>query len=112
MSIRSLLAVLLICLSVPAAGDYVVVSEAYEVALADLRLPGTVNGTVTFKECEECDYRTIRVTSGTRYEANAQLLTLQDFQKELEDVPDPSEITATVLHHLESDTIQAIRVWL
>lgn len=111
MSIRSLLAVLLVCLSVPATADFVPVSKAYEVAVADLRLPGTVNGTVSFRVCEACDYQTIRVTSGTRYEANDQLLTLQDFQKNLEDVRNPSDITATVLHHLESDTIQAIRVW-
>lgn len=111
MSIRSLLAALLLCLGAPAAADFVPVSRAYEVALAYLRLPGTANGTVTFRACETCDYQTIRVTSGTRYEANDQLLTLQDFQKSLEDVRNPSDITATVLHHLESDTIQAIRVW-
>lgn len=108
---RTVLAILLLGLTLPAAADFVVVTEAYEVALSDLRLPGTTNGTLTFRECSECDYRTIRVTAGTRYEANNQTLTLEDFRKAVADVPNPSDVTVTVQHHLESDTITGLQVW-
>lgn len=111
MTIRTLLAALLVCLSVPAAADFVLVSKAYEVTLSELRLPGTANGTVTFRECETCDWHTIRVNAATRYEVNDQPLTLEDLRKGLEDVRNPSAVPVTVLHHLESDTIKAIRVW-
>lgn len=110
-SIRSFLAALLLGIAATAAADFVVVSEAYEVRLTELRLPGTVNGTLAFRECKSCDYRTIRVTSGTSYQANGESLTLEDFRKALEDVPNPSDTTVTVLHHLESDTIRAVQAW-
>ncbi|HET6630763.1 MAG TPA: hypothetical protein VFG91_13390 [Woeseiaceae bacterium] len=111
MFIRSLLAALLLALSVPAAADFEVVSQAYEVPLADLRLPGTVNGTVSFRECETCTYQTVRATATTVYQVNGQALSLQDFQKELEGIQARGDVIATVLHHLESDTIEAIYVW-
>lgn len=108
---RTVLAILLLGLALPAAADFTVVTEAYEVALSNLRLPGTVNGTLTFRECDECSYRTVRVTAGTRYELNNEALTLEDFRKAVEDVRNPSDVTVTVLHHLESDTITGLKVW-
>lgn len=108
---RTVLAILLLGLALPAAADFTVITQAYEVALSDLRLPGTTNGTLAFRECHECDYRTVRVTSGTRYEVNDESLTLEDFRKAVSDVPDPSDVTVTVLHHLESDTITGLKVW-
>jgi hypothetical protein len=111
MFIRKLLAALLIALSVPAAAQFELVSKAYEVPLSELRLPGTTNGTVTFRECETCDYHTVRVNAATRYEANDQEFALQAFREELEGVQDAGNVTATVLRHLESDTIKEIRVW-
>lgn len=109
--IRSLLAILLLGLGAAATADFVVVTEAYEVPVSELRLPGVVNGTVTFRECKECDYRTIRVTAATSYQANGETLSLKDFRNALENVPNPSDATATVLHHLESDTIEGVQVW-
>ncbi len=111
MSIRSLLAVLVVALSAPAAAQLEVVSEAYEVSLANLRLPVTANGTLTFRQCNTCDYRTVRVTAATLYEVNDQARTLQDFRKELGGVQDAGNVIATVLHHLESDSVTAIHVW-
>ena len=110
MHIRTLIVALLVCASLPAAADFVLVSKAYEVALSDLRLPGNVGGTITFKECATCDYQTVRVTSDTRYEANGRSLTLEDFRSELEQVGNPRDVTVTVLHHLETDKVQAVRV--
>jgi hypothetical protein len=110
MNIRILLSAALIALGVPAAADFVTVVEAYEVQLADLRLPGNNNGTLSFKPCSDCDYRTVRVTAATRYEANDRGFTLEDFRKELTHVRNPADQSVTVLHHLQSDTITALRV--
>lgn len=110
MKTRALLAAVLACLSLQAGADFRVVSEAYEVSLRDLRLPGNANGTLSFKACDTCDYRTVRVSSATQYEVNNSTLDLETFRKELEHVRSPREITATVLHHLESNTIAAVRI--
>jgi hypothetical protein len=52
----------------------------------------------------------VRVTAATRYEANDRSLTLEDFRSELEQVRNPRDVTVTVLRHLESDTVKAVRV--
>ena len=111
MMFRTLLAALLVSLCLTAAADFVVVSKAYELSLADVRLPTTPSGSVTFKECKSCDYHTVRVTAETRYEVDAQALTLQEFRKSIAQLTDPADVPVTVLHHLESGTVKAIRVW-
>jgi hypothetical protein len=107
---KTLIIAILLCFGVPAAAEFVLVAEAHEVALRDLRLPGNANGTLSFKPCETCDYQTVRVTAATEYEANGRLYPLQEFRGQLENVRNPAGVTATVLHHLESDTIKAVRV--
>jgi biopolymer transport protein ExbD len=102
--------VLALGLSLPAVAGFEVVSKAHEVSLADLRLPGSTSGTLTFKACEQCDYKTIRVTAATQYQVNRRSVGLEDFRKQLGNITNRRETTVTVLHHLESDTIKAIRV--
>jgi len=110
MKLRALIFALALCASLPAAAVFEVVSKAHEVALTDLRLPGSTSGTLTFKACKDCDYETVRVTASTQYEANRQSLTLEDFRNALAQIRNRQEVTVTVLHHLESDTIKAVRV--
>ena len=47
-----------------------------EVALSDVRLPRTPNGTIAFKECRRCDYNVMRVGGDTRYRLNGTLVRL------------------------------------
>jgi hypothetical protein len=110
MKIRTMIIATLAAISVQAAADLVTVSKAYEISLPDLRLPGSTSGTLSFKACDSCDYKTVRVTAATRYEANGRNLDLEAFRKELGGIRNPREETATVLHHLQSDTIEAIRI--
>lgn len=110
MHIQKLLLATLIGLSVPAHGDFVTVVEAYEVQLSDLRLPENANGTLAFKPCSDCGYQTVRVNAATEYEANNRRLSLSDFREELQRVNDPATHSVTVMHHLELDTITALRV--
>lgn len=110
MNIRTTLLAFVLGFSLPAAADFEIVSKAHEVALADLRLPGSTSGTLTFKACEDCDYRTIRVTASTQYEVNRRSVGLEDFRNQLANIRDRRETTVTVLHHLETDTVKAVRV--
>jgi hypothetical protein len=43
---------------------------------------------------------------------NSQSISLEDFRDRLGSIRDRREKTVTVLHHLESDAIKAIRVRL
>lgn len=104
---------LLLCLGLSAAthaGD--VVSQAYEVSLDNFRAPATVNGGISFKECDRCERRVVRVGAGTRYNVNGKAVSLDDFRKAIASANDRSKTWLTVLHHLESDTIETVSVSL
>lgn len=109
MSIKTIICIASLCLSAPlmaAPGD--VTSQGYEVSLSNFTAPATVNGGVTFKECDDCNRRTVRVVSGTRYAVNGKTVRLEAFRKAILQVSDREAASLTVLHHLESDTIELI----
>ena len=110
MKIKTLIIVTLLCLGLTVAVQSQIVSQAYEVTLSDLRTPTTENGAVAFKKCNECELMRVRVTSSTHYVINGKTVKLQDFRKTVRQASDHDENTATVLHHLESDTIVSIHV--
>ncbi len=112
MNIKFLVAVTLLCLgtSIPASGQ--IVSLAYEVPLSEFRAPATTNGGASFRECSDCERHLVRVTAATHYLINGKSMRLQAFKEALMHANDRDEKTLTVLHHLESDTIQSISVSL
>jgi hypothetical protein len=110
MNVKKLILLALLTLSLPVAADFVIVSEAYEIALSNFRVPATPSSGVQFKKCDECDYQTVRVTPNTRYVVNGQAVTLKEFRKRVFDVRDRAAETIIVLHHLESDTIESVSV--
>jgi hypothetical protein len=112
MRIRKLLVLVLLGLSLAAAADFRTITEAYEVDLSDLRLPGSEYGTLTFKQCADCKLQTLRVTGETRYLINDRDFALAEFEEQLDGVRNRKDQIVSVLHHLESNTIKAIKVWL
>ncbi len=112
MQLRKILVLVLLGLSLAAAADFRTITEAYEVYLSDLRLPGSENGTLTFKQCSDCDTQTLRVTGKTRYLINDRDFALAEFKEQLKHVRKRKNQNVSVLHHLESNTIRAIKVWL
>lgn len=97
-------------LSFAAAAENYIVSQAYEIAVADLRLPGNAVGSVAFKDCEACETQTVRVNSDTRYLLNDRDVSLADFRNAVRSIKDKRSNIATVIHHLESNLIVAVHV--
>ena len=112
MHIRKLLVLVLLGLSLAAAADFRTITEVYEIDLPNLRLPGSENGTLTFRQCSDCEAQTLRVTSKTRYLINERDFALAAFKEQLKGVRNRRDQHVAVLHHLESNTIKAIKVWL
>ena len=109
MNIKTVFSIALLGLTLSgAAAMGNVTSQGYEIALGNFTAPVTTNGGATFKECADCNRRTVRVTSGTRYAVNGTTVRLEDFRRALSEVQDRDEASLTVLHHLESDTIELI----
>jgi len=112
MNIKFLVAVILLSLGTSNATADKIVSLAYEVPLSEFRAPATTNGGASFRECSECERHLVRVTAATHYVINGQSMQLPAFKEALLHAKDRDEKTLTVLHHLESDTIQSISVSL
>ena len=112
MHIRIFLALVLLGLSLPVAAEFRTVTQAHEVALSDLRLPGNAHGTLGFRSCFDCESQTIRVNADTRYVLNGRAVTLGRFKAALARNKKNRDVAVTVLHHLESNVITGVKVRL
>ena len=110
MKLTALITAALLCLALPATADFETVQEAYEIALSDLRLPRNPSGTIAFKECESCDYMTVRVGGDTNYTLNCKTVPLKKFREALSLVEDRDDQPVTVLRHLERNQVTAVFV--
>ncbi len=88
-----------------------IISRAHEVLITDLLLPTYTTGTISFKECNTCKTHTINVNTATQYYLNDVSIPLSDFSRELTLIVRKDKTTATVMHHLESDTITTVHVY-
>jgi hypothetical protein len=112
MKLKLILGVMLLTLTFPAAGDGAVVQEAYEVALSDLRLPRAEDGTITFKECDTCEYRRLHVNLDTTYRINGEALPLAKFRTAMDEVADRENEAVTISHHLSLNQVTDVSVYL
>ncbi len=112
MKIKTLIIVTLLSLGLSMAVQSQVISQAYEVALSDFRAPATENGGAAFKQCRDCERVLVRVTAATRYTINGEAVRLDDFRRVITEARSRGNVVMTVLHHLESDTIESINVSL
>jgi len=110
MKLKLLIATALLCMAFPAAAEFSTVQEAYEIALSDLRLPRNNTGTIAFKECDSCDYMTVRVGADTRYTLNGKAVPLKKFREALSVVENSDDQPVTVLRHVERNQVTAVLV--
>ena len=111
MHIRLFMIALLAILSFAASAENYIVSRAYEIAVGELRLPGNVVGSISFKDCDSCAMQTIRVTTETQYVLNNRAVSLADFKVAVKSIVDKQHNIATVIHHLQSNAIIAVHVF-
>ena len=109
-SIRKLLTISLICtvLSTTATGQGRVISQAYEILLNNFQAPVSAVSTIWFKECDDCEQQHVRVTEATIYSVNGRSVRLEEFRIAILQASDRDNMAVTVLHHLESNTVESI----
>lgn len=112
MKTKAFIVAILLTLPLPLAAQIRTVQLAHEVALSDLRLPQSEGGTIGFKSCAECEYRTERVTAATRWSLNGKSVRLDDFRLGLAGAADRNSVYVTVLHHLEENRVTEVSVYL
>lgn len=111
---KKLLVIAVVCIAFASSafGENRIISRAYEALLDSFQAPTSMNGLVTFKECPDCEVLQIRVTAATRYAVNGRSVELEDFRLALLKAGDRDSGSITVLHHLESNGVEAVDAWL
>ncbi len=109
-NIKKHLFISLICtvLSATATGQGRVISQAYEILLNNFQAPVSASSTIVFKECDECEQQHARVTETTIYSVNGRPVRLEEFRIAILQATDRDNKAVTVLHHLESNTVESI----
>ena len=104
-----MLAWMLVMSSVALAND-VPATNTYEVSINSLRLPVSPNGTVSLRECDECDYHAIRVTPDTQYRVDNHRLKLTEFRKAILNLKTLGDITVNVTRDEATSTVVSVYV--
>jgi hypothetical protein len=112
MKIKIIIAALVLTFALPVAAQMRLITQGYECALSDVRLPQSNGGTIAYKPCANCDYRTNRVAPDVVWELNGKSMRLEDFRKRLSNVNDRSEHTITVRRHLEQNRIIKVSIYI
>lgn len=90
------------------------VERSYELRLADVTLPRSAVGSVTFKVCPECTIESVPVTTGTRYFIGKQEATLAELteQTRLASQRSGTGEPGILMVHYDIDTKRATRLVL
>ena len=82
-----IVALLLLSLAAPAGARTIIQLErAFAMTLPGVKLPAGDVGTVSFKTCADCPYRTHRTMAETVYQANGRSLPLVDLLRVVDDI--------------------------
>jgi hypothetical protein len=110
MKFKIVITAIMLMLAFPAAADFVTSARAYELVLSDLTVPPSQNSKLMFKECDDCDYMSIRLTPNTQFKINGRNVRFDQFREAIRGVRNADETMTIVLHHLESDTVKSVSV--
>lgn len=86
-------------------------SKTFEISIFSVRMPVSESGTISIRECEDCDYHSIRVTPQTQYLINDHAMTLEQFRQALTEMRQRGDTTVNVQRDDTSNTVVTVRVY-
>lgn len=107
---NALMALLLLASTAAIAQNYPP-TRTYEVLVHTVRLPSGPSGTITVKECADCEYETYRVTGRTVYSVDGKNMRLEDFRHVIEELRLDGKHVVNVQRDLQSDTIVKVFIY-
>jgi hypothetical protein len=112
MDIRGILSVLVLALCGSATADIFTIVDAVETSTANVNVPTSTNGQLTFKPCAEaCDeeFISVRLTPATQFVVRGQQLNFADFRREFYKLPRNRIYYALVSYDTEKRTVTSVR---
>lgn len=109
MNVRTVIALLMMGIAVPAFGEYLVAVEAVETSSSLVDIPNTPNSSFSFKSCKECDSISIRLTSETQFTVRGERVDFDNFRKAFRNLRRDDEYVL-VSYDVRKKTATSIRV--
>lgn len=102
---------LLLLMSTAAIAQNYPPTRTYEVLVQSVRLPNDTNGTITVKECKDCDYETFRVTGRTVYAIDGKSMRLDKFRPIVEQLRHEGKFVINVRRDIQNNTIAKVFIY-
>lgn len=106
-------AALIVSAMQPAVSQIVTEVEAIELSPANIILPGSQNGMVTFRSCDDnCkeDYERARLTAETRFYVDNRAVKFEDFRQDFGNIKQRKKSYALLSVDVKTKTITSIRI--
>lgn len=113
MTVRALLIAVLLVAAQPAVSQIVTAVAAVEASPANIILPGSTDGMVTFRPCQgDCDedYVRVRLSAGTTFTVNGKAVKYTDFRREFATIKRSPESYALVTYETKTNTVTSIEI--
>ncbi len=86
-------------------------TRTYEALVQTVRLPARPTGTISVRECDDCDYETYRVTARTLYVVDNKSMRLDDFRKVVDRLRLGGDYPVNVTRDIQTNTITRVFVF-
>ena len=113
MDYRRIISILALALCMSATADIVTVIDAVETSAANVNVPTSLNGRLTFKPCAEaCDeeFIAVRLTPETQFVVRGQQVKFADFRRAFYKVPRSRIYYALVSYDTENRTVTSVHL--
>jgi len=111
MDYRRIVSILALALCVSATADIITVIDAVETSAANVNVPTSTNGQLSFKPCAEaCDeeFISVRLTPATQFVVRGQQLNFADFRRAFYKLRRNSFDYALVSYDTEKRTVTSV----
>lgn len=113
MDYRRIVSILALALCVSATADIITIVDAVETSTANLKVPTSINGRLTFKPCAaacEAKFISIRLTPETQFVIRGQQLNFADFRREFFKLRRGGRDYALVSYDTDNRTVTSVHL--
>jgi hypothetical protein len=107
MKTKLLITAIALFLALPAGAEFIFIENGYEVSLDEVRLPKNRNGTIAYKTCSSCDYKTSRVSPDVQWEIDGKTVSFAQFRKRAAELRGQDQF-ALVTQNIESKQVTGV----
>ena len=112
MNIKVITTLLMLAFAPLASADFVTVSRAYELEPEHVQIPVSTASNIRFSNCDGCKTESGQLTANTRFMVDGKTVSFEKFCDAMRLAKRSENAGIVLLHHLESNKIKSVSVFL